>query len=169
MLRVLRATELANELHSGQKRRSGEAYISHPVAVSYLVAHYKRSAALEDLLIAALLHDVVEDCDYPIHKITEEFGGVVGGLVQELTNDEAAIEKLGKEAYQLKKMVGMSSYALVIKLCDRLHNVSCNPGEKMVQATINLCLNLVNMRMLSKTHQRIIVDIMSECRKCEQK
>lgn len=163
-IRVLDAIALANKLHKGQKRKgSGEAYIGHPVAVSYLVAHYKQSKYLEDLLIASILHDVVEDASYPIWKITKQFGGLVGGLVQELTNDAVKIEQLGKFEYQKQKMLGISSFALVIKLCDRLHNISDNPSNQMVLDTVQICNTLCVGRKLSKTHSRIIADIQAKC------
>lgn len=163
-IRVLEAITLANKLHRGQKRKgSGEAYIGHPVAVSYLVAHYKRSKYLEDLLIAAILHDVVEDAGYPIWKIAKQFGGLVSSLVQELTNDPTKVKLLGKRGYQEQKLLGISSFALVIKLCDRLHNISDNPSRQMVLDTVQICNTLCIGRKLSKTHSRIITDIQTAC------
>lgn len=163
-IRILEATKLANKLHSGQVRKvSGEPYIGHPIAVSYLVMKYKgASKNSEDLVIAAILHDVVEDTGYPIWKIAKDFGGLVAGLVQELTNCVARIKLEGKEEYQRKKMLGMSNYALVVKLCDRLHNISESPSQSMVESTIRLCNALEGGRTLSKTHKMIISDIRKE-------
>lgn len=159
--RILDAINLATRLHKGQLRKgSGEAYVGHPLAVSYLVMHYKgRSKAFEDLIVAAVLHDVVEDSSYPNWKIAKQFGGRVAGLVQELTTDEVAKQTIGKKAYLKAKMSGMSSYALVIKLCDRLHNMSDGPSKAAMEDTLEILAHVEAKRTLSNTHTAIIADI----------
>lgn len=159
--RILDAINLATRLHKGQLRKgSGEAYVGHPLAVSYLVMKYKgRSKAFEDLIIAAILHDVVEDANYPSWKISKEFGGRVAGLVQELTTDEEAKIAVGKKVYLKTKMSGMSSYALVIKLCDRLHNMSDCPSKQAEEDTLEILAHIEAKRTLSNTHRAIIADI----------
>lgn len=161
---LLDAIQFANEKHAGQVRKgSGIPYISHPIAVSYLVAAYKSSRHLVALLVAAILHDCLEDTDATFEEIARRFGPMVASLVQELKNDDEEIARVGKLAYHTKKMLGMSSYALVIKLCDRLHNISDNPTEKMVADTLVLMQRLRKGRKLSKTHRAIADDIEAMC------
>ena len=161
---ILRALKFSNRKHHGQVRKgSGAAYVTHPIAVSYLVAAYKRSKHLEELISAALLHDALEDTDATFIEIARNFTPLVASLVLELSNDVEQIEKVGKLEYQKKKMLGMSSYGLIIKLADRLHNISDHPTAKMVADTIVLLEFLKKNRKLSKTHKAIIVDIMKLC------
>ena len=133
--------------------------MTHTIAVSYLVGKYKTSKKLEHLIIAAILHDTLEDTDTSFIELVEEFGPLVASLVLELTNDPEQIKKLGKLEYQKRKCLGISSYALVIKLCDRLHNISDQPTDKMVVDTSELLNFLKKNRKLSKTHKEIIKEI----------
>jgi len=159
------AIAFGNEKHAGQVRRgSGVPYISHPIVVSYLVAAFKRSRNLVYLLIAAILHDCLEDTDATFEEIARRFGPMVASLVQELKNDEAEIARVGKLAYHTKKLLGMSSYALVIKLCDRLHNISDNPTQKMVEETLVLMQRLRDGRKLSRTQLELVDAIEAACK-----
>jgi GTP pyrophosphokinase len=161
---LLDAFKFADEKHAGQVRRgSGEPYISHPIAVSYLVAAFKRSRNLVYLLVAAVLHDCLEDTDATFEEIARRFGPLVASLVQELKNDEAEIARVGKLAYHIKKLIGMSSYALVIKLADRLHNISDNPTRKMVEETLVLMARLREGRKLSRTHLELVEAVEALC------
>lgn len=165
MTQILKALEFCKRKHAGQTRKgSGHAYATHPISVSYIVAAYKRSKHLDEILIASLLHDTLEDTETTFVEIATKFSPLVASLVLELSNDEVEIAKLGKLEYQKKKLVGMSSYALVIKLGDRLHNVSDHPTAKMILETIELMNYLQKNRKLSKTHKAIIQDIMKICK-----
>jgi (p)ppGpp synthase/HD superfamily hydrolase len=160
------AIEFATAKHSGQTRKvSGEPYISHPIIVSYLLANYKTSKRLEELICAALLHDTFEDTDTSFDEISNKFTPFVASLVLELTNDEDIIGRIGKLAYFKSKWKGMSSYALTIKLCDTLSNISDAPSEQKVKDTIELLTYLQKVRKLSKTQKRIVDDILAECNK----
>ncbi len=118
-----KALVFAYDAHKNQVRKnSGDPYIVHPITVSENVKKYKRSKNLELLMVVGILHDVVEDCDVSIQKIAEKFGYKVAAILEELTNDEKLIKEKGKTEYLIDKMFNMSSYALVIKLCDRLDN-----------------------------------------------
>jgi (p)ppGpp synthase/HD superfamily hydrolase len=162
---LLDAIEFANERHAGQKRKgSGDPYVTHTIAVSYLVAAFKRSSKLVELLVAAILHDCFEDTDATFEEVARRFTPLVASLVLELSNDEEKIAAVGKLAYQTKKMMGMSNYALVIKLCDRLHNVSDNPTEKMVGDTLVLMASLREGRKLSRTQLDLVHAIEQMCR-----
>ncbi len=167
MKMLLDALHFANEKHAGQVRRgSGHPYVTHTIAVSYLVAAYKpRSARLEELLVAAVLHDSLEDTDATFAELAERFSPLVASLVLELSNDAEKVAKLGKLEYQTKKLLGMSSYGLVIKLADRLHNISDGPTEKMVCDTLELMRRLRAGRKLSATQERLVSDIESACQK----
>lgn len=118
------ALEFAKEKHSGQKRRSGDDYIIHPKRVAKHVSRFKQSHRLSDLIAAAYLHDTVEDTDTSIQEIAEKFGDLVASLVSELTSDKTEIRKQGKTKYMIDKLLKMSDWGLVIKLADRLDNVS---------------------------------------------
>lgn len=157
---VLKAIEFANKKHKGQTRKfSGVPYISHPLAVSYIVSSFKKSKHLDEILAACWLHDTLEDTNATFIEIAKEFTPLVASLVFELTSDEAEIKKTSKCKYLSVKMVGMSSYALVIKLADRLHNISDNPSQKMIDDTKVILGQLEKRRKLSKTHKNIIKEI----------
>jgi (p)ppGpp synthase/HD superfamily hydrolase len=162
---VVRALRYAEEKHKGQKRReSGHDYITHPVLVSYLLASYKSSKNIEKLIAAAILHDTVEDTSATVEEVTELFGEMVGGLVDELTSRKEDIQKVGdKHEYLKQKMLSMTSYALTIKLVDRLSNIMDCPTEKYVKKTLELMRFLENEREINRTQKRIIADITVEC------
>lgn len=160
MLLVLKAIDFATQRHAGQVRKASNApYITHPVAVSYIVASFKHSRHHEELLTASILHDVLEDTDATFLELAEHFGGLVASLVQELTNCSKSIQELGKLEYHKRKLVGLSSYALVIKLADRLHNIRDNPTPKMVADTRELMAHVEKKRRLSATHKRLVCAI----------
>jgi (p)ppGpp synthase/HD superfamily hydrolase len=164
MLKVYEAIKFADRCHKGQKRKStGAPYITHPIAVGFLLTRYKISKNIEDLVAACILHDVLEDTAATFAQLVRKFGPLVASLVQELTNDPVQVAKLGKLEYQAKKMVGMSSYALVCKLVDRLHNMMDHPSMKMVVETLDLMSRLKKGRKLTKTQKRIVEDIEARC------
>ena len=161
---ILKALDFAKAKHSGQVRRgSGAPYVTHPIAVSYLVASYKRSKHLNELLVAALLHDTLEDTDTNFVELASTFSPLVASLVLELTSDEKEISKVGKNEYLKKELLGISSYGLVLKLADRLHNVTDSPKPAYVKDTIELMAYIQENRKLSKTHQAIVADILEKC------
>jgi len=157
---ILKALKYATRKHRGQKRKtSGADYITHPILVSYLAANYKRSKALEFLICAAILHDVVEDTGAPYEEILRLFGVMVTTLVFELTSDPVALKKMGKLEYLKTKMMGISSYGLFLKLCDRLGNVMDNPSASMLRDTPLILNHLKKNRKLTKSHLAVITEI----------
>ena len=125
--KIQRAFEYANALHEGQMRASGEAYISHPIAVAEIVAGLELDT---DSICAALLHDTVEDCSEKtnLKEIEKKFGSDVALLVDGLTKivtlqiddkEEAHIESLRKMLLAMSHDVRV----IFIKLCDRVHNM----------------------------------------------
>lgn len=160
-----KALELMIESHEGQFRKYSKLeYAHHPAAVAKIVKKHKRSKKIIKLLIASLLHDTVEDTDVTLEDIEKEFGESVASIVYELTSDKDEIEKIGKKEYLSRKMLKMTSYALVIKLADRLHNCSDLPKasdsfrEKYVSET-RYILDKLKERFLSETHQELISKI----------
>ncbi|NPD32098.1 bifunctional (p)ppGpp synthetase/guanosine-3',5'-bis(diphosphate) 3'-pyrophosphohydrolase [Berryella wangjianweii] len=120
-----RAFHYASAHHAGQRRKSGEPFVAHPVEVACILAELRMDAAT---LCAALLHDTIEDTDATYEDVAQEFGGEVADLVQGVTKiTRIAVESLTDEqAATLRKMlVAMSKdiRIIVIKLADRLHNM----------------------------------------------
>ena len=118
-----RAYDVAEDKHVHQKRKSGDPYITHPLAVSTILAELGMDTTT---LVAALLHDTVEDTDYSLTCLSEDFGEVVAHLVDGVTKLDKV--KLGDaaEAETIRKMViamARDPRVLVIKLADRLHNM----------------------------------------------
>ncbi len=122
--RVEAAYQLAAKAHASQVRKSGIPYITHPISVA-------RTALVElnlgtNSIMAALLHDVVEDTDYTIEDIRSAFGEDVAFLVDVLTKKDSGEYKVSKQIDNFKQMLDSINYdirALLIKLSDRLHNM----------------------------------------------
>ena len=160
---VIKAITFAAEKHKGQKRRETKLpYITHPLIVSYLLTKYKKSKDLESLIVASILHDTLEDTKTTIQELSNEFSPMIAGLVVELTSDDEQIKLLGKNEYLKIKMVGMSNYALVIKLCDRLSNIIDAPSAKYKKDTEDLLKYLIDKRDLTGTQMNIVNDITVE-------
>lgn len=161
---VLKALRFGIDRHQGQSRKfSGLPYITHPLSVSYVLAHYKQSEKLNELLAAAILHDILEDTDTNFEELAEMFSPLVASLVLELTSDKHVIKKIGKLEYLKKKLVGISSYALVIKLADRLDNISDSPTPGTIMDTIELIAHLRAHRVLSETQEKLCDEILHKC------
>lgn len=161
-----KALEYATKAHFGQTRSDNTPYINHPERVAALVKKYKISHNLDALIAAALLHDTIEDTNTTFEDLKKMFGGLVASLVQELTSDKEEIARVGKTEYLSQKMKKMSSYALVIKLADRLDNVSDLKTaktdawrQKYKKETLSVLNYIEKERLLSKSHMKIIRDI----------
>jgi len=122
---IVRAAEMATVAHAGQSRRSGEPYITHPIAVAGIVADLGLDA---QTVVAALLHDAVEDTGVTTEVIERDFGPVVALIVDGVTKLDR-LQFDSKEAQQAatvrKMLVAMANdwRVLIIKLADRLHNM----------------------------------------------
>jgi len=160
-----RAIIYATEKHKGQIRKGdGKPYILHPIGVMMIMSKIKKTKNFNLLATCCLAHDIVEDCGVSLQEIADEFGYNVASIVQELTSDKDQIKKIGKEEYLLEKMLKMSSYALVIKLCDRLHNLQDMESmdyefkSKTISQTTYIIDGLVE-RKLTSTHNKLIKEI----------
>lgn len=161
---ILKAIQFGTQKHDGQVRKgTGVPYITHPIMVSYILAQYKQSKNIEDLICASILHDTLEDTEATFVEIVNEFNPLVASLVLELTNDERMISELGKLRYMKTKLIGMSNYALIIKLADRLSNISDKPTVKSVLDTIDLMGYLRKNRKLTASQSLMVTDILTKC------
>ncbi len=131
--KLKRALEYSKKAHTSQTRKSGEPYVIHPILVASIVVSITNDEAMA---IAALLHDIVEDTDISIEEVSQLFGEDVAHLVEGLTKIDilrdselipsASNERLIVSALSFRKMLLASVKdvkILVIKLCDRLHNM----------------------------------------------
>lgn len=121
---VLTACDYAEHAHDGVTRKSGEPYVLHPIAVSCILAHMRLDA---DTLIAALLHDVIEDTDYSKDDITEKFGRTVAELVDGVTKLSHSSDKEYNKAASFRKIMQATLQdprVIIVKLADRYHNMT---------------------------------------------
>ena len=122
--RMRSAYELAAEAHSEQKRKSGEPFIMHPIAVATIVAEELELG--DNPIISAFLHDVVEDTDYTVEDIRSRFGDDVAFLVDTVTKRKKDSYEHSKQVDNYRQILESVHYdirALLIKLADRLHNM----------------------------------------------
>jgi guanosine-3',5'-bis(diphosphate) 3'-pyrophosphohydrolase len=133
---IERAYEVAAQQHAGQVRKSGDPFITHPLAVTTILAELGMNS---ETLCAALLHDTVEDTDYTLAELRREFGDDVATLVDGVTKLDKVKYGDAAQAETVRKMVVAMSRdirVLVIKLADRLHNMRTLrylPREKQEQ------------------------------------
>ena len=141
---VERAFLIAEKAHDGQLRKSGERYITHPVAVAQILAELGLNT---ETVIAALLHDTVEDTPYSLKELRRDFGDEIANLVDGVTKlDKLTYGPTAEAETVRKKVIAMSRdiRVLVIKLADRLHNartwkfVSHESAERKARETLDI-------------------------------
>ena len=141
---VEQAYVVAEKAHRGQLRKSGDPYITHPVAVATILAELGMTPST---LAAALLHDTVEDTDYSLDQLRREFGPEIAMLVDGVTKLDKVTYGDAAQAETVRKMVVAMSRdirVLVIKLADRLHNartwkfVAAASAEKKARETLEI-------------------------------
>ena len=128
--------EFAKQAHAGIRRRSGEPYIMHPLAVAHIVV--KELGLGSTSICAALLHDVVEDTDYTVEDIEQRFGPKIASIVEGLTKISGGVfgEQASIQAENFRKLILTMSEdirVILIKIADRLHNMrtlDAQPVEK---------------------------------------
>lgn len=136
MGRIVNAYILAKEAHKDQKRKTGEPYIIHPIAVARIVAEEFELGA--NPIIAAFLHDVVEDTAYTLEDIENRFGKDVAFLVGVVTKQKKTNYNQSKQIDNYRQILASVQFdvrAILIKLADRLHNMrtleSMRPDKQM--------------------------------------
>ena len=118
-----RAYRVAEKYHEGQTRKSGDPYITHPLAVATILAELGMT---EPVIVAALLHDTVEDTDYSLDQLRADFSDEVARMVDGVTKLDKLTYGETAKAETIRKMIMATSEevrVLVIKLADRLHNM----------------------------------------------
>lgn len=136
MQRIKAAYEMARAAHDGQKRKTGEPYITHPIAVATIAAEELELDA--NSVCAAFLHDVVEDTEYTIEDIRAQFGDDIAFLVDVVTKKDKEDYIFSKQIDNYRQILQSVNYdvrALLVKLSDRLHNMrtlgSMKPAKQM--------------------------------------
>ena len=141
---IERAYLVAEKAHKGQLRKSGDEYITHPIAVTQILAELGLN---ETTLIASLLHDTVEDTPYSLEQLRVDFGDEIANLVDGVTKLDKLTYGPTAEAETVRKMVIAMSRdirVLVIKLADRLHNartwgfVSSESATRKARETLDI-------------------------------
>ena len=136
---INKAVYWARKYHANQKRKSGELYYTHPLEVAYIISDYNLKT---DVIVASILHDIVEDTEVTIEMIHGSFGQRIAEMVDRLTRDrpngtKLSVEEILNNAYHFK-----DKEVLLIKLFDRLHNIqtiksqSPEKQEKICKETI---------------------------------
>ena len=120
-MRLIKAVQLATEAHAGQKY-DGKPYVLHPLRVA---ARAEAEGYDEALVVAAILHDVVEDTDVTVEQIEDTFGFRVAGIVE-------AVSRRDDESYEafIDRVCRSGGAARAVKLLDMRENLSCNPRPK---------------------------------------
>lgn len=141
---IVRAYRVADKAHAGQKRKSGEPYITHPVAVATILAEMGMNT---ETIAAGLLHDVVEDTDFSLEEITTQFGSTIAGLVDGVTKIDKVVYGEATQSETVRKMViamARDIRVIMIKLADRLHNartwrfVESSSASRKAQETLEI-------------------------------
>ena len=137
LAQIKHAFEFAKEAHAPQKRKTGEPYILHPIAVATIAAEELMLGP--EPVMACFLHDVVEDTDHTVDDIRSLFGDEVATLVKAVTKQKKDKYEMSKQLDNFKQMLAYVEYdihALLVKLADRLHNMrtlSSMPPDKQMK------------------------------------
>jgi GTP pyrophosphokinase len=153
------AIDFAEQMHKGQVRKGNQKpYVVHPKAVYSILKSFNVKDKV--LLIAAWLHDTIEDTSATYNIIKRKFNKEVAELVKQLSSSEKGISKFGKPEYLLHKMLKISKNALTLKLADRLHNVtdimSMSNSENIYNQTLYIIDGLKEKRTLNKLQKKLI-------------
>lgn len=155
----------ASRKHRGQMRRDGTEYITHPIRVADYITKFTGN---DDLITVAYLHDTLEDTDTTYEEIKNIFGKRIADMVLELTNDKELRKKVGKTECLKQGILGMNEDSLIVKLCDRLDNVSdlTTSSEEFRQKYLKQTLELIEFMFVNKnltnTHITIIKEILMQ-------
>ena len=161
---INKAVYWARKYHGDQKRKSGEPYYSHPLEVAYMISDYNLQT---DLIIASILHDIVEDTEVTIEMIHNAFGQRIAEMVDRLTRDrpddtKLSVEQILENAYKLN-----DKEVLLIKFIDRLHNMetlnsmSDNKKQEIALETATIIMPFSKDINLEKALNILSVQILS--------
>ncbi len=142
---INKAIYWAKKYHGEQKRKSGEAYYTHPLKVAYMVSEYKLKT---DVIVASILHDIIEDTEVTEGMIFDTFGQRIAKMVDRLTRDrpngtKLSVEQVLNNAYQLK-----DKEVLIIKLFDRLHNIQTIKSQSPEKQE-KICIETIKHMLLT--------------------
>lgn len=122
MSQILDAINFAVAAHDGQKRKGKEvSYIMHPLSVGLLLAN---SGAEEEIVIAGILHDTMEDTEVTYEEIEEKFGKKVADMVNDVTEQDKSLPWVERKQAALEHVKDMSEASVLIKTADVLHNMN---------------------------------------------
>jgi guanosine-3',5'-bis(diphosphate) 3'-pyrophosphohydrolase len=139
MMNILIATNFAATAHSGQRRKNiaKDPYINHPIEVAALLA-VEDIGVDKDVLVAALLHDTIEDTSVTRDDIVERFGARVAAIVAECSDDKS-LPKVERKKVQIEHAAQVSYSAALVKLADKLSNLSSlkmDPPAKWTESIV---------------------------------
>ena len=170
---IKKAKTLSEKAHENQKRKfDGSPYSVHPDSVAKIVLENKNSKHINELISSAYLHDVIEDTGVTFEQLLAEFGYMVASIVLEVTNEFTLIKKYGKKYYMSNKVLTLTNYGLVVKLADRLDNVSdlyladINFRKKYVDETKYIIQVLGDFRDLTGTQIKLVKQIREKIDEC---
>ena len=158
---INKAIYWAKKYHGNQKRKSGEAYYTHPLEVAYMISDYKLKT---DVIVASILHDIVEDTEVTVEMIHGSFGQRIAEMVDRLTRDRPDGTKLSVEDILNNSYQEKDREVLLIKLFDRLHNIqtlgaiSPEKVKKITKETLNFFI-VTTMYMGYKNLEKTIYEI----------
>lgn len=120
---IVKAAHYAADKHRYCRRKDADRtpYINHPLALADILANEGHVTDV-DVLVAALLHDVVEDTETSLDEIADVFGGVIAGIVDEVSDDKD-LPKAERKQVQIETMAGKSSNAKLVKIADKISNL----------------------------------------------
>ena len=163
LVHIKEAFRFSDEMHLGQMRRSGEPYISHPIAVAEICADWKLDA---QAIMAALLHDVMEDQDVSKDELLDKFGGQVASLVDGLSKlDKIEFQsQIEAQAENFRKMLlamARDVRVILVKLADRLHNMrtlgvmSPEKQRRIARETMEVYVPIANRLGLNNIYREL--------------
>lgn len=148
----------AKKYHNGQYRKSGEPFYTHPLEVAYMLSEYKLKT---DVIVTAILHDIVEDTEVTAGMILDEFGRRIEEMVDRLTRDRPDGSKLSVEEILNNAYEKNDKEVLLIKVIDRLHNmqtigVMSDPKQKKIaQETLEYIIFYTQILSYTKLEEKI--------------
>ena len=133
---INKAIYFAKEYHTGQFRKSGEPFYTHPLEVAYIVSDYKLKT---EVIVTSILHDILEDTEATESMLAEVFGSRIAEMVDRLTRDRSDGSKLSVEQVLRNAWFQNDKEVVLIKIVDRIHNISTvnylSPEKQKEQVT----------------------------------